>query len=305
MPIQSLKWDRFELHLGLRTHIMGVLNVTPDSFSDGGRFADPEAALAQAEQLVADGADILDIGGESTRPFSDPVAEAEETHRVLPLVQALAPRIPIPISIDTTKAEVARRALDAGAAMINDVSALRTDPRMGAVVARAGVPLILMHMLGTPKTMQVAPAYTHLLAEITAFLADAVGRAEAAGIPRRLLMIDPGVGFGKSVGHNLSLLRRLGAFNAQGLPLVVGVSRKMFIRRLLQGEAQKEPRPDSVLVERGTQAAVAVAAINGAHVVRVHDVARTAATIRIVDAIRTADPCAPPRPAPGSGAESA
>jgi len=289
MGLRSLKWDRFELDFTRRTRIMGVLNVTPDSFSDGGRFFDRGAALARAEKLIADGADILDVGGESTRPYSDPVPEDEELRRVLPLVEALAPRISVPISVDTTKAGVARRALEAGAGMINDVSALRADPRMGQVFARAGVPLVLMHMLGTPKTMQVAPGYTHLLEDITAFFTEAVRRAQAAGIDRRLLMLDPGVGFGKTVGHNLTLIRHLPVFEALGLPLLVGVSRKLFIRRLLQGRGDTEPRPDSALVERGTQAAVAAAILNGAHVVRVHDVARTAATLAIVDAVKNAD----------------
>jgi len=288
MKPRMLKWDRFTLALGPKTLIMGVLNVTPDSFSDGGRFAEPAAALAQAEQLVRDGADILDIGGESTRPFSDPVPEAEEIRRVLPLVERLAPRLTIPISVDTTKAEVARRCIDAGAAMINDVSALRTDPQLGSVVARSGVPLVLMHMLGRPKTMQEAPSYTHLLDDVMAFLSDAVRRAEAAGIPRRLLLLDPGIGFGKTIDHNLTLIRHLDVFDALDLPLLVGVSRKMFLRRLLM-EDDQEPRPDSRLVEWGTQAAVAAAILGGAQVVRVHDVARTAATVKIIDAVRTTE----------------
>ncbi len=266
---------------------MGIVNITPDSFSDGGLFFNSDHAVAQAMRLADEGADILDIGGESTRPFSDAVSEAEELDRVLPVIEALASQVSAPISIDTTKAAVARQAVAAGATIINDVSALRMDPDMAATAARCRVPLVLMHMRGTPQTMQVAPAYTDLIADVTAFLADAVARAVAAGVERDSIIVDPGIGFGKTIAHNLQILHDLSRFHDLGSPLLVGPSRKMFIRQLLKNPPDQDLSPLSDAVARGTQAAVAAAAMQGAHIVRVHDVARTRSTLSIIDAIRS------------------
>lgn len=267
---------------------MGVVNVTPDSFSDGGKFFAPDAAVTQGQKLAAEGADILDIGGESTRPFSDPVSADHEIERVVPVIEKLASCLSIPISIDTMKAEVARRAIEAGASMINDVSALRFDPALGNVARECGAPIVLMHMLGRPKTMQDSPAYHNLIADISDFFKDAIARAQKQGISRSKLIIDPGIGFGKTVSHNLLLIRHLQAFAALEVPILIGPSRKAFIRTLLKEEPGDDLAPAMPIVETGTQAAVAAAVFGGAHIVRVHDVARTQATIRILDAIRAA-----------------
>ena len=282
----TVKWGNHELALGARTRIMGILNVTPDSFSDGGKFFAVDRAVGQGEQLVQDGADILDIGGESTRPFSEFVDAEEESRRVLPVLEKLAARTRIPISIDTTKAVVARRAIDAGAAMINDVGALRMDPEMADLAARTGVPIILMHMLGTPKTMQVDPEYADLIGEIRQFLQNAITVAVSRGVSPSRIIVDPGIGFGKTVGHNLELVRHLGDFNTLDVPILIGPSRKAFIRKLLGNRQGREPAPDLPVVETGTQAVVAASILNGAHIVRVHDVANTRATVKIIDAIK-------------------
>jgi dihydropteroate synthase len=280
-----LAWAGHLLELGRKTCIMGVLNVTPDSFSDGGWFVDPGLAVAQGERLAAAGADIIDIGGESTRPFADPVTAEEEARRVVPVIAALAGRIRVPISIDTSKAAVARRALEAGAAMINDIAALRFDPALAGVAAQFGAPVILMHMYGEPRTMQVNPHYDELVADIRNFLEEAAAAAERRGIPRARLIVDPGIGFGKTPEHNLQLIRRLPEFAGLDLPILVGPSRKAFIRRLVKADGQKDISPTQPAVETGTQAAVAAAVLNGAHIVRVHDVANTVATVKVVDAI--------------------
>ena len=277
-----------DLLLGSHTHIMGVVNVTPDSFSDGGNFFDIDTAVAQGEKLAAAGAHIIDIGGESTRPFSDPVSEEEEIQRVVPVIQKLARRVSIPISIDTMKSGVARRAIEAGAAIINDVSALRFDPRLAEVAVEFDTPLILMHMLGDPKTMQVSPEYDDLIAEISGFLEDAVQRAQEFGISKSKIIIDPGIGFGKTVTHNLLLLKHLSAFRSLDLPILIGSSRKMFIRKLLKDEHVDDIPAHLPVVETGTQATVVAAVLNGAHIVRVHDVANTVSTVKIVDAILNA-----------------
>jgi dihydropteroate synthase len=286
--IHRLSWPGYDMELGRRTYIMGVVNVTPDSFSDGGKFLARDAAVAQGLKLAADGADILDIGGESTRPFSDPVSAEEEIERVIPVIEKLTDQLTIPISIDTMKAEVARRAIEAGASMINDVSALRFDPAMGEVARKFDTPVVLMHMLGSPKTMQESPVYDNLLADIRDFLKDAIKRAQKQGISKSKLIVDPGIGFGKTVSHNLFLIRRLNALAALGAPILIGPSRKAFIRKLLKDERNDDISPDLPVVETGTQAAVAAAVLCGAHIVRVHDVANTRATIRILDAIRSA-----------------
>jgi len=281
----TLKWGSHRLELGERTCVMGVVNVTPDSFSDGGRFYSPDAAIDQGEKLIADGADILDIGGESTRPFSDEVSERDELERVIPVIEALAGRTGIPISIDTTKAAVARRALEAGASIINDVSALRVDPQMTAIAAEFDVPVMLMHMLGTPKTMQESPVYDDVVADIKQFLDQAVSKAVNAGIARERIIIDPGIGFGKTLEHNLLLINNVFELKTIDVPILIGPSRKAFLRNLLKEEGIEDISPDLPIVETGTQAAVAVAVTRGAHIVRVHDVADTRATVKIVDAI--------------------
>ncbi len=267
---------------------MGVLNITPDSFSDGGKFFTFEHAVAQGQKLAEDGADVLDIGGESTRPFSDAVSAEEEIQRVVPVIEKLVPRVSIPISIDTTKAIVARRAIQAGASIINDVSALRLDHEMADVAAEYGVPVILMHMLGTPKTMQVSPAYSDLMLEIKTFLETAIDHAVAKGISRSKIIVDPGIGFGKTVHHNLLLIKHLHEFKTLDAPILIGPSRKAFIRNILKDSDAQDIRPDLALVESGTQAAVAAAAFNSAHMVRVHDVANTRTTLKIIDAIKNA-----------------
>ncbi len=283
-----LSWSGYNLELGRQTCIMGVVNVTPDSFSDGGKFYNTDGAIAQGEKLAAEGADIIDIGGESTRPFSDPVSVEEEIRRVVPVIDKLARRVSVPISIDTTKADVARRALDAGAAIINDVTALRFDPGLAALAVEFDTPLILMHMLGEPKSMQVAPSYANLIEDIRSFLADAVERAEDLGVPRSKIFVDPGIGFGKTVAHNLLLIKHVQAFASLDTPILIGASRKAFIRKILKQAHEEDIRPDLPIVETGSQAAVSAAVLNGAHIVRVHDVANTLATVKILDAMMQA-----------------
>jgi dihydropteroate synthase len=274
----ELRCDPYLLTLGPRTLMMGILNVTPDSFSDGGFYFDKEDAVAHGEALAAAGADIIDVGGESSRPFSEPVPPEEEIRRVVPVIEELARRLSVPISVDTTKAHVATRALDAGAVMVNDIGALRLDPAMADLVADANVPVVLMHMQGTPKTMQVNPQYQDVVGEVKSFLADVVQGAEEAGIDRSKIIVDPGIGFGKTVTHNLQLIKDLRALQPLGVPILIGVSRKSFMSKLLG--------PGDERREAGTQAAVAAAALNGAHIVRVHDVERTGATLKLVDAIK-------------------
>ncbi|MFW6297076.1 MAG: dihydropteroate synthase [Desulfosalsimonas sp.] len=282
----SLHWGGRRLDLGQRTAIMGILNITPDSFSDGGRFFQKDAALAQAEKIIDQGADILDIGGESSRPFSDPVSAEEEIRRVIPVIEHLAGKISVPVSVDTTKAEVALRAIQAGAGIVNDISALRFDPEMGRVAAENDVLLVLMHMKGSPRTMQVAPVYDDLTGEIKTFLKEAVDRAVSAGVQRSRLIVDPGIGFGKTADHNLQIINRIEVFEDLDLPILIGPSRKAFIRKVLSPAPDRELPPDSSEIEKGTQAAVAAAALKGLHMVRVHNVADTRTTLQMVDAIR-------------------
>ncbi|MFH2219106.1 MAG: dihydropteroate synthase [Pseudomonadota bacterium] len=286
MKTYKIAWGSHSLELGERTCIMGIVNVTPDSFSDGGKFFSFEAAVAQGRKLAADGADILDIGGESSRPFSEPVSVEEELRRVLPVIETLAKSVSIPISIDTTRAVVARKSLEAGASIINDISALRLDGNLSAVAAEYGVPIVLMHMLGTPKTMQVSPVYGNVIADVKFFLEDAINRAEKAGIERGKVIIDPGIGFGKTVEHNLSLIQHLHELTLLGVPVLIGPSRKAFIRNILKDPASKDIQPDLPVVEIGTQAAIAASVLNGAHIVRAHNVANTSATVKIIDAIK-------------------
>jgi dihydropteroate synthase len=284
----TLQWRGRRLALGHRTAVMGIVNVTPDSFSDGGRFLAADAAVAQAEKMAAEGADIIDIGGESTRPYADDVPAQAEMDRVLPVIETVAQRVDIPVSIDTTKATVAEAAVAAGASIINDIAALRLDEQMAAVAARHQVPLILMHMQGTPRTMQRNPVYADLIADVRRFMQYAMDQAVAAGVKRDHLIIDPGIGFGKTIDHNLTLLARLEAFADMNAPILVGASRKTFIRKILSKERPQELAPDSLAVEIGSQAAVAAAVLHGAHIVRVHNVANTRAMVDILDAVRHA-----------------
>jgi dihydropteroate synthase len=273
----AMQWSGFRLDFYSRTHVMGILNVTPDSFSDGGLFHLPDAAVSRGLKMALEGADIIDVGGESTRPFSAPISCREEIGRVVPVIGALAAELDIPISIDTTKAEVAEAALAAGASMINDISALRFDPPLAEVAAAAGVPVVLMHMKGTPEIMQKAPSYGDLIGEIRAFLEQAVTRAVSAGISEDLLILDPGIGFGKTFDHNLCLINRLDKLLPPGKPMLVGPSRKSFIGRILNVEP-----PERV---NGSIAAAVACVFKGAHIVRVHDVAPTVDAVRVIDAV--------------------
>jgi dihydropteroate synthase len=256
---------------------MGIVNVTPDSFSDGGRFCDPQNAVAHAIRLVAEGADLLDIGAESTRPGAAPVDESEERRRLIPVVAAIAKAVSVPISVDTSKAAVAREAIEAGAVMVNDVTALRGDPAMADVVAETGAGLVLMHMQGTPETMQHAPRYHDVISEITEFLGERARVAMSHGVARDRIVLDPGIGFGKTLTHNLDLLAHLRSFASLGFPLLVGPSRKGFIGQLTHQSVGNR--------EWGTAAVVALAVEQGAHIVRVHDVGPVKDVVSVASAI--------------------
>jgi dihydropteroate synthase len=266
-----------EFVLGRKTWVMGILNVTPDSFFDGGAYRGPEEAAARGIEMVAEGADIIDVGGESTRPGSRPVPEDEELDRVVPAIRSLRERTDALNSVDTTKAAVAREALAAGADVVNDVSALRFDPRMAGVVAASGAPVILMHMRGTPETMQSFPAYRDLFGEIAAFLAERIETARAAGIAAEKIIVDPGIGFGKTDEDNLDLLDGLGFLGALDRPVLAGASRKGFIGRALglgPGERLE-----------GSLAAGVLCVARGAHILRVHDVRATRRAVDMADAV--------------------
>ncbi|MFH2093358.1 MAG: dihydropteroate synthase [Pseudomonadota bacterium] len=284
----TLEFDRFRLELGSNACIMGILNATPDSFSDGGRFNTVETAVAQGLKLAKEGAHILDIGGESSRPFAEPVSEQQELDRVIPVIEALSKQINIPISIDTVKARVAREALKAGASIINDISALERDPDMVRLAAQTKAPVILMHMRGTPQTMQVNPGYTDLMLEITSYLSARASFAMEHGIEKDRIILDPGIGFGKTVEHNLVLIRHLDKICGLGFPVLMGPSRKSFIQNILSGKEQASIGPDHIKTEHGTLAAVAASLMNGAHIVRVHDVKNVRIFTHIIDSIRNA-----------------
>ncbi|MEO6307450.1 MAG: dihydropteroate synthase [Nitrospiraceae bacterium] len=260
-----------------RPLIMGVVNVTPDSFYDGGRYFDAEAAVAHAVRLVEEGADLLDVGAESTRPGADAVNEAEERRRVIPVVTAVAKAVTVPISIDTSKAAIAREALDAGAVLVNDVTALRGDIAMVDVVARSGAGIVLMHMYGTPRTMQQAPRYNDVVEEISVFFEERIHFAMTHGIVRRQIILDPGIGFGKLLVHNLTLLAQLRCFEIFECPLLVGVSQKAFLGQLLDRPVQER--------QWGTAAAVAMAVDRGAGILRVHDVRAMKDVVQVAAAI--------------------
>ena len=262
-----------------RPLVMGVVNVTPDSFSDGGRYSTAEAAIEHGLRLAADGADFLDIGGESSRPGAMPLSLAEELDRVIPVVRGLAERTAVPISMDTTKAEVARQALEAGADIINDITAGLGDPDMVGVVRDAGAGFVLMHMQGTPETMQQNPTYGDVAAEVRDFLVERVGAMIAAGIPKSRLAVDPGIGFGKTFDHTIAQLRDLGGLGDLGLPVVLGVSRKGFIGQIT-GRDRSERLAGSLAV------ACYCASHGTAHIVRVHDVAATVDAMKVIGTIR-------------------
>ena len=265
------------LTLGTNTHVMGILNVTPDSFSDGGNYLDVQQAIVHAETMVAEGATLIDIGGESSRPGASPVSVNEELARVLPVVRALADTVDVLLSIDTCKAEVARRALEAGAHVVNDITALCSDPNMAATVAEMEAGVVLMHMKGTPRTMQQAPEYNDVVNEVCAWLKKKIQNAEAQGIAPERIIIDPGIGFGKTTKHNLELLKRLSEFRALKKPLLIGTSRKSFIGKILEV-------PVTERVE-GTAATVCWAIAHGADIVRVHDVKANVRAAQMTDAL--------------------
>lgn len=258
---------------------MGIINVTPDSFFDGGKYFNFQKAVDHAFRLIDEGADILDIGGESTRPGAEPVSIDEELRRVIPVIEAISKRISIPISIDTYKARVAEEAIKAGATIINDISGLRFDPQMSTIASKYKVPVIVMHIKGTPKDMQKNPYYEALIPEIIEYLRDSVVIAKQAGVDENMIIIDPGIGFGKLPEHNLTIIKNLREFSNLGKPLLIGVSRKSFIGKVLN-----ESLPEKRL--EGTASAVAISVINGANIVRVHDVGFMAKVVKMADAIK-------------------
>jgi dihydropteroate synthase len=271
-----------------RTLIMGVLNVTPDSFSDGGRFLSVDDALAHAEQMIFEGADIIDVGGESTRPGGEPVSVDEEIERVAPVIEALSKRVNTPISVDTTKSEVARAALDAGAAIVNDISALRFDFYIADAVARAGAGLVLMHSRGTPATMHRLPPVADVMEEVVSSLRASVNMAERRGVKHESIVIDPGIGFGKTQEQNIELIARLDELIAAfpDFPVLIGTSRKSFIGRILADESgTPAPAADRL---HGTMATITAAVLKGAHIIRVHDVKAAVQTIRVSESLK---PC--------------
>jgi len=279
--IFKLKFLNKELNLSKRTHIMGIINITPDSFSNGGLFINQQAAVKQGIKLWNEGADILDIGGESTRPGSEPISIKKELDRIIPVITELATRTQAIISIDTSKAAVASSAINAGATIINDVSALRADPEMINIVAKRGTAIILMHMFKTPKNMQIAPFYNDVVTEVKNFLNERINTALAAGIASNHIIIDPGIGFGKTIIHNLELIRHISLLNKLGYPVLLGASRKTFIGTLTN---RKKPK------ERlwGTIGAHIAGALMGAQIVRVHEITQLKEALLVSDAIARA-----------------
>ncbi len=275
-----LQWPKGQLDFSCGCLLMGILNITPDSFSDGGQFFDFSRAVEHGLRMINDGAAILDIGGESTRPGSQPVPSAEQIHRVVPVIEALAERVDIPISIDTRDVEVARAALQAGASIINDITAL-ADERVAELAAKEQVPVVLMHIQGSPATMQVEPTYTDVVKEVRDFLVERAKRAEGFGIARERIIIDPGIGFGKTLQHNLLLLKHLDELAATGYRVLVGPSRKAFIGRI----TGRDKPSDRVF---GTAAAVAMCVTAGVSILRVHDVGPMLDVIKVTQAMLNA-----------------
>jgi dihydropteroate synthase len=274
----KLNFKGHTLQLGKKTLIMGILNVTPDSFYDGGRYSNFKQAVERALEMVDEGADIIDIGGESSRPGANPVAEKEELERVVPVIKKLASRVKTPISIDTYKAGVAKLAIEVGASMVNDISALRMDKKMANIIKSNGVPVCLMHMQGSPRNMQKNPRYKDVVSEIFAFLKERIDFCQQAGIDVEKIIVDPGIGFGKTVIHNLEILKNLDQFKSLGRPIMVGVSRKSFIGKVL--ELQPEERLE------GSLASAIWCMVKGASILRVHDVRETKRAVKIVEAIK-------------------
>lgn len=274
----KLIWKNYSFDFSKRTYIMGILNVTPDSFSDAGIYFDKEKAVEHAVRMQDEGADIIDVGGESTRPGSEAVSVEEEIRRVVPVIEVLAKKVNIPISVDTYKSPVAEAALSAGASIVNDISGLRFDYKMSEVVARNKVPVVIMHIKGTPKEMQKNPTYRALIPEIMDYLQKGMNIARESGISDDKIIIDPGIGFGKTVEHNLEIIRRLKEFTDLGKPILLGPSRKSFIGKIL-GDLSVTERLE------GTASAVAIGIFNGANIIRVHDVKAMVRAARVADAI--------------------
>ena len=266
------------LPLGERTLLMGVLNVTPDSFSDGGLYFDQDKAIAHGLRMVEEGADLIDVGGESTRPGSKPLALEEELKRIIPVIETLAGKVDVPITIDTYKSAVASRAIDAGARIINDISGLHFDPAVAKVAAKHDTPLVLMHIRGTPETMQKEVHYRSLLSEILQSLREAIQKAESFGVDPDQIIIDPGIGFGKNLEHNLLIIKHLSEFRVLGKPILLGTSRKSFIGKILNAEVDQRLE--------GTLSTIAIGVLNGAHIIRGHDVLPAKKVIAVADAIR-------------------
>ena len=275
----KLTWQSFSLDFSKKTYLMGILNVTPDSFSDRGQYFDRGLAIKRAHEMVEEGADIIDIGGESTRPGSEPVSLQEEIARTIPIIEEISKKIKVPISIDTYKAEVAKRAMDAGASIVNDISGLRFDPEMPKVVSKYKVPVIIMHIKGTPKNMQTNPIYKALIPEIMDYFRESIRLAVESGIAEDKIIIDPGIGFGKTFDHNLEIIKNLHEFTLLEKPLLVGPSRKAFIGKILADA------PASERLE-GTAAAVAISILNGANIIRVHDVKEMKKVALVADAVK-------------------
>jgi dihydropteroate synthase len=277
---QPMRWRarQFEYHFPRSTLIMGILNVTPDSFFDGGRFLDPAGAVDRALEMIGEGADLIDVGGESTRPGAAPVALEEELKRVLPVLRSLAGRVRVPVSVDTMKVEVARAALDAGASILNDVSARREDPALWELAGRTGAGYVAMHMQGTPRTMQENPVYEQVTAEVDRFFGDRLDRLNQAGVDADQVVLDVGIGFGKQSGHNLELLARLATFTKRQRPLLLGASRKSFIGQIT-GSSRIEERL------AGSLACACWAVAAGARIIRTHDVAATKQAVQMTEAV--------------------
>lgn len=279
----SIRCRKRTFTLGKRTFLMGILNVTPDSFSDGGLYLEPKKAIAHGLRMIEEGADFIDIGGESTRPGSKPVGLDEELHRVIPVIKSLAKEVDVPISIDTNKSTVAAKAIEAGAEIINDISGLHFDSNLGHVAAKLDVPLILMHIRGTPETMQKDVHYDSLFSEILHYLKGSIQRAESAGLDPQQIIVDPGIGFGKTLEDNLLIIKNLSEFRILGKPLLLGTSRKSFIGKILNGEANERLE--------GTLSSIAICVLNGAHIIRCHDVLQAKKAIAVADAIRLVEEC--------------
>jgi len=274
-----MKFKGYNLQFGNRTLVMGILNVTPDSFSDGGLYLKTNKAIERGCQMAEEGADIIDVGGESTRPFSKRVSLEEEMERVLPVIEGLKRHLDIPISIDTYKAKVAQEAIKAGASIVNDISALRFDEQMIDVIKKEDVPVILMHMKGTPEDMQLNPVYEDVVSEIKEFFSERINTLSSQGLRKDMMILDPGIGFGKNLDHNLRILKEIETFYEFNMPVLLGTSNKSFIGKILNNQPHER--------EAGTLASVAYAAMKGVHIVRVHSVKKSVEVIKIITAIKS------------------